>query len=108
MHEDDGAHETLVLDVPNETKVEAVWREYWAPLLRDGGIARLKGELYDAHFLVDQARKVYRHITGGVMDDLTASADGVIAMAERVTQQRMEKLQERVAELEAELMEARR
>lgn len=83
----DGAHESFRLHTPAEDEIERVWQTYWLPTLRgeDGKVSleRLKAELYDAYFLVDQARRVYHHVTGGLTDDLTASADGIIALADR-------------------------
>lgn len=83
----DGAHESFRLHAPAEDEIERVWQTYWLPTLRgeDGKVSleRLKAELYDACFLVDQARRVYHHVTGGLTDDLTASADGIIALADR-------------------------
>lgn len=83
----DGAHESFRLHAPAEDEIERVWRNYWLPTLRgeDGKVSleRLKAELYDAYYLVDQARRVYHHVTGGLTDDLTASADGIIALADR-------------------------
>lgn len=88
------AHHSLVVDTPDRTAVERVFRAYWLPLLQNEhgqiSVEKLKGELYDAWHLVNEARKVYRHITGGVTDDLTASADGIIAMAERQVERRLE------------------
>jgi hypothetical protein len=102
------AHATFEPMVADGLKIEVVWREYWRGLFMLSGpgdehlagakldaalimlekrgllnLAALKAELYDAYFLVDNARKVYRHVTGGLTDDLTASAEGVIAMADR-------------------------
>ena len=93
------AHRSLVIDTPDRSAVERVWRAYWMPLLMEGGtisLEKLKGELYDSWFLVDNARRVYRHVTGGVTDDLTASADGIIAMAERQTEKRLDALREKL------------
>lgn len=82
----DGAHPSLELVAPSMGDVEQLWRTYWMPLLRgeDGSFSleKLKGELWDAHFLVDQARKVYHHVTGNITDNLTASAEGIIALAD--------------------------
>src|SRR5690606_39517010 len=78
--------QTCALPISAEDEIERVWQTYWLPTLRgeDGKVSleRLKAELYDAYFLVDQARRVYHHVTGGLTDDLTASADGIIALAE--------------------------
>ena len=91
-----------------QEEVEAVWVRYWAPILSEGGIGRLKGELYDAWHLVNEARKVYRHATGGLCDDLCASAEGIIAMDEARVGRLVEGLQGEVAALQAELEELRR
>jgi hypothetical protein len=52
-------------------------------------LAKLKGELYDAWWLVSEARKVYKHVTGGATD--------------RVIQRRTEALEVRIADLRARL-----
>jgi hypothetical protein len=98
----EGAHPSFVLDVPSQEGVEEVWRTYWAPLVEDGGLARLKGELYDYFHLVTEARKVYRHVTGGLTDDLTASAEGIIALADNRVGELTEALRQRVTTLQAE------
>lgn len=103
----DGAHPSLEVHSPQQAEVERIWKTYWLPLLKEGGIARLKGELYDAYFLVNNAREVYRHITGGLCDDLCASADGVIAMAEKRIERREQKLKQRIVELRAEVKHLR-
>lgn len=105
------AHESLVIDAPSKDQVERLWRAYWMPLLMvDGRISmpKLKGELYDAYFLVDNARRVYHHVTAGATDRLTASAEGIIAMAERVVERRVENLEVQVADLKAQLERARK
>lgn len=93
VHGPDEPHMSFTEHVPSPREVQRVWATYWMPLLRDEGgtfnYERLKGELYDAWFLVNEARKVYRHITGGLMDDLTAASEGVISMAERAIQRRI-------------------
>jgi len=83
--------------------VEQVWVRYWAPILASGGISALKGELYDSFFLVNEARQVYRHATGGLCDDLTASAEGIIAMDEARVERLTQALRDRIGELEAQL-----
>ena len=67
---------------------EDLWRSYWLPLLTDQGthppsLDRIKGELYDAYQLVDRARAVYHHVTGGACDDLTAPPELVCELADR-------------------------
>ena len=83
--------------------VEEVWVRYWAPILAEGGMARLKGELFDAYHLVNEARQVYRHATGGLCDDLCASAEGIIAMDGERVARLTEALTNRISTLEAEL-----
>ena len=85
--EEDGHHPSLVLHAPGPDDVERVWKEHWFPIVREGGMDALKRELFDYDFLVDQARVVYRHVTGGLCDDLCASADGIIAEADRRLQE---------------------
>lgn len=101
----EGAHRSLALRAPSPSEVERVFRSYWLPLLSEGGkisIERLKGELFDSWHLVNEARRVYRHVTGGVTDDLTASADGIIAMADRRQDERAEGFRNTIRDLEAE------
>lgn len=101
----EGAHASLELRVGTEKAVERVWRAYWLPMLVHDGklvLERLKGELFDAWHLVNEARRVYHHVTGGVTDDLTASADGIIAMADRRFTEKTEELRNQIRDLEAE------
>ena len=88
---------------PTAEAIEAVWAAYWAPILKEGGIPRLKGELYDAWFLVNEARKVYHHATGGLCDDLCASSEGIIAMDRARVEKLMESLRDRITTLEAQV-----
>ena len=104
----DGAHPSLTLDVPDQEEVERVWRTYWLPIVKEGGLPRLKGELYDFHRLVDNARAVYRHVTGGMTDDLCASSEGIIAMADRRVAQLTEELRAEVDALQKERDQLRR
>ena len=72
---------------------EDLWRSYWLPLLTDNGkhppsLALIKGELFDAYQLVDRARAVYSHVTGGACDDLTAHPDLVCELADRLAERR--------------------
>lgn len=84
---EDGAHESFQAPLPTAEAIDRIWLDYWVPLLRgeDGAMSleRLKAELYDAYHLVTEARKVYRHVTGGLTDDLTASAEGIIAISDQ-------------------------
>jgi hypothetical protein len=108
----EAAHTSLDVDLPDEEKIERNWRAYWLPLLLDASgkisLRKLKGELYDAFHLVNESRKVYRHVTGGVTDDLTASAEGIIAMADRQVERRLDELRGEIVGLRADLTEARR
>lgn len=95
VHGPDLPHETFVQHSPRQDEVQRVFSEYWMPLLTEGeskggfNLERLKGELYDAWFLVNEARLVYRHVTAGLTDDLTASAAGIISMSERKIRERI-------------------
>lgn len=85
----EGAHPSFRVDDDPEA-VERVWRTVWLPLLTNGLpgypadaiMARIKGELYDYAHLCEEARKVYRHVTGGVVDRLDVSGEAVIATAD--------------------------
>lgn len=103
----EGAHPSLLVDVPTLADVERVWRDYWGPMVAEGGLPRLKGELYDAHHLVNEARKVYRHVTGGLTDDLAASGEGIIALADARVEDLTRALRDEVAALQAEVEELR-
>lgn len=88
----------------NVEAIERVWRTVWIPLIAPKGqliLEALKGELYDAAFLVDNARKVYRAVTGGLCSDLTASAEGVIALYQKHVGTLTQHLRERIDELES-------
>lgn len=102
----DGAHESFRLYLPEPGEIERVWQDYWVPTLRgeDGKVSleRLKAELFDAYFLVDQARRVYHHVTGGLTDDLTASSDGIIALADKRVEDLTRGLREALEEAKGE------
>lgn len=106
-HGSDEPHVSFVQHAPDPREVQRVFSTYWMPLLKGEGTAfnvdRLKGELYDAWFLVNEARKVYRHVTGNLTDDLTASAEGIIALAERHVARRIYTAVHRGEDLEAPL-----
>jgi hypothetical protein len=56
-------------DAEIDAAAEAVWDSFWAPLVcrPDGSldVGRVKAELYDYHALMDDASRVYDHVTGG-------------------------------------------
>jgi hypothetical protein len=105
VHGADDPHASFVQHVPDQREIQRVWSTYWMPLLKneDGAFNTelLKGELYDSWFLVNEARRVYHHITGGLMDDLTSSAEGVLALAERKVAQRIYAAVHRGEDMEA-------
>ena len=82
----DGADDSLELHRPAPAEIERIWRTFWLPAIttnRRFDPAKLKAELYDAHHLIMEAPKVYRHVTGGMCDDPCASAEGINAMADK-------------------------
>lgn len=107
VHGPDDPHVSFVQHAPDPREVQRVFSSYWMPLLKAkaGGfnLELLKGELYDAWFLVNESRKVYRHVTGGLTDDLTASAEGIIELADRQIQRRIYAAVHRGEDLEAPL-----
>lgn len=103
MAQADGAHPSLRLDTPTQADVERVWAEYWAPMFREGGLPQIKGEMYDYWHLVNEARKVYRHVTGGMTDTLTASGEGIIALADRRVDDLTQGLRDQIARLEGQV-----
>lgn len=91
----EGAHESFEAWVPSPPEIEKVWLTRSLPSISDEvedgegkrrrrfSMEKLKAEMFDFAFLIDNAALVYRHITGGVTDNLQASAAGIIAMADR-------------------------
>jgi hypothetical protein len=108
--EPEHAHASFEPHGADGAEIDRVWQTYWRELLvlPDGSLnkAALRAELYDAWWLVNEARRVYRHVTGGLCDDLTASADGIIACADRREAERVELLKERLRDREAMLRQA--
>ena len=72
----------------SKSTVEEVWKAFWEPILikKDGSIniKQLKKELYDFSFVMEQASKVYCHITDGRISKVTTYATVVIAIADAV------------------------
>lgn len=83
----DGAHPSFQHERARQAEIERIWTTFWLPSLRgeDGKVSleKLKGELYDCHHLIMAAPQVYHHVTGGVTDDPTASAEAIIRLAEK-------------------------
>ena len=92
----------VVVDIPSDEEVERLWKTYWLPKLMKGSegvddatavsmgiFAEMKAILYEYYWLVQNARKVYKHVTGGITEDLTVSHEGIIAAAEHYTEKRM-------------------
>lgn len=72
-------------DEAMDRAVEAVWGGFWGPLMCPDGVldaGRVKAELYDYHTLMDNASKVYDHVTGGRISRTSTTAAAVIAEAD--------------------------
>ena len=93
-------HDSLEQVQATPDAIEALWTSYWAPLLKEGGAGSVKAELFEYYHLVNAARLVYRHVTGGVTDDLCASGEGIIAMADARIGELTEALRHRIEVLE--------
>jgi hypothetical protein len=107
----EGAHHSLELVQPTQEEIDRVFVEEWVPLLTEGGrlsLEKLKRELYDLHFLCENARVVYRTVTDGLTDNLTASAEGILEAAKALERKRSRDLHKKIGRLEQELAEARR
>jgi hypothetical protein len=67
-------------------EVEKIWQDFWLLLVTDPdgclNIRKLKEELADYHFVMQQVRKVYDHITGGKLSKPTYFAEVVIEEAD--------------------------
>ena len=83
---------------PQKELVERAWVEEVLPavtIVDEKGrtrisIEKLKGEMYDLLWARDTAQKVYHTLTGGITANLTISSEGIIAMVERVIEDRIE------------------
>lgn len=77
-----------------EQDVEAVWTEFWEPLLTDEDgnvdIELVKAELFDFYFVMNEASKVYCYVTGDTLSKTSYYASSVISVAEERTQQRID------------------
>jgi hypothetical protein len=72
-------------DEEMDRAVDAVWEGFWWPLMCPDGVLnaeRVKAELYDYHVLMDNASKVYDHVTGGRISKTSTTAEAVIAEAD--------------------------
>ena len=68
-------------------EVEKIWQDFWKPLVSDMdgclNIRKLKEELADYHFVMQQVQKVYCHITGNMLSKPTYYAEVVINEADK-------------------------
>ena len=69
-----------------DAEVEEVWREFWQPIVcdADGNVDMdlIKCELYDFHIVMDEVRKVYDHVTYGMVSKPNTKAEVVISLIE--------------------------
>lgn len=69
-----------IIDIENETRRS--WDSLWKNIVMDNGKInpmRLKRELFDYSFLIQEATKVYNYISGGKLVKPTHTADEVIS-----------------------------
>lgn len=67
--------------IDQDIDVEENWKEVWEDILMRNGqidIELLKRELFDYGFLMQEASKVYRHVTGGRVKEVAYLAEKVI------------------------------
>jgi hypothetical protein len=72
-------------DEEMDRAVDLVWEGFWWPLMCPDGVLnaeRVKAELYDYHVLMDNASRVYDHVTGGRISKTSTTAGAVIAEAD--------------------------
>jgi hypothetical protein len=109
--EPDFAHASFEAVQVEQAEVERRWATYWRPLIElpDGSLnmAALKAELFEAYELVDRVRKVYLHITGGLTQDATIPAEGIIAAHDARIERLIEGPRELLRDREALLRDAR-
>lgn len=64
-----------------------IWTEFWLPLLQgtDGrpSLEKIKDELCDFYFVMQQVPKVYCHITGDLLSKLMYRAETIIEAADK-------------------------
>lgn len=90
-------HESFGYVVPAEELVEATWQKEVLPAIvivypngrREISMQKLKAEMYELLWARDNAQRVFHHITGGLTANLTISAEGIIALAERHIEERI-------------------
>ena len=90
-------HESMGYLVPPAKLVQETWENEVLPAIvvegRGGrpeiSIEKLKGEMYELLWARNEAQKVYHHITSGCTANLTVSAEGIIALAERFIEERI-------------------
>ena len=90
--------ESIGYVTPQKDLVEQAWIHEVLPavLVEDENgkphisIERLKGEIYELLWARNTAQTVYNYVTGGLTANLTVSSEGIIAMAERKIEDRIE------------------
>lgn len=68
-----------------DIEVERVWNELWRPIVCKRGqidVEQVKKELYDYSVFMDNAARVYCHVTGGAISKINTDPDVVIAVAD--------------------------
>lgn len=76
-----------LIDRTRDEAVEKVWHDLWQRIVMPKGtldLEQVKRELFDFHRLMDNAAKVYMHVTGGRISKTNTCAASIIAVADDV------------------------
>jgi hypothetical protein len=72
--------------IAHTPSVEEVWRDFWAEIVCDPkgnvNVEQVKKELYDFKVLIDNARRVYCHVTGDTISKVMTDPNVVIQYAD--------------------------
>lgn len=89
-------HESMGYVQPQAELIEETWQKEVLPAIvvqegnrREISIGKLKAEMFELLWARNTAQRVYHHITGGLTANLTISSEGIIAMHERVVEERI-------------------
>lgn len=68
-----------------EAEIETNYRTFWKSVIEPGGqlcLSQVKRELYDYHQFMQEAAKVYMHVTGGRISKVNTDSGAVIREAD--------------------------
>jgi hypothetical protein len=76
---------------PVSPEAEAIWSDFWAPIVIKDGVLDLdqvKKELADYHDIMGEVSEVYDHVTGGRISKINTLAFHVISAADELEAER--------------------